>query len=328
MVMMSRVKRPLARQMVDMDGCGNDIRIAKMDAISRFFLEESPSNRIQDYMKEVGKFLEMHDNHTKIVCVTSGGTIVPLEENMVRFIDNFSTGSRGSVCAEEFVRRGYAVLFLHREGSKLPFERSFHENAGNVFDFAREGENGSLNILLPQDRLDYCKSMLFEYKSAIQRGALCFIPFCTVQDYLFLLRATSTISDRKILFFCAAAVSDYYIPASDLVHHKIQSNSSKISISLSPVPKMLKEIKKWNPNAFVVSFKLETDPEILMKKSESSMKANGQDIVIANLLQSRFTEVFILFKNKHIHIAEESNLNARIVQFVDEAFSAIETASK
>lgn len=32
--------------------------------------------------------------------VTSGGTAVPLEKHTVRFIDNFSTGTRGAKCTE------------------------------------------------------------------------------------------------------------------------------------------------------------------------------------------------------------------------------------
>ena len=35
-----------------------------------------------------------------------GGTIVPLEKNTVRFIDNFSTGSRGAASAEYFLAQG------------------------------------------------------------------------------------------------------------------------------------------------------------------------------------------------------------------------------
>ena len=35
-----------------------------------------------------------------VAVVTSGGTAVPLERNTVRFIDNFSTGSRGAASAE------------------------------------------------------------------------------------------------------------------------------------------------------------------------------------------------------------------------------------
>jgi phosphopantothenate-cysteine ligase len=36
----------------------------------------------------------------RVAIVTSGGTIVPLERRMVRFVDNFSTGTRGAACAE------------------------------------------------------------------------------------------------------------------------------------------------------------------------------------------------------------------------------------
>lgn len=36
----------------------------------------------------------------RIVVVTSGGTTIPLERNTVRFIDNFSTGTRGAKSAE------------------------------------------------------------------------------------------------------------------------------------------------------------------------------------------------------------------------------------
>ena len=35
-----------------------------------------------------------------VAFVTSGGTTVPLEKNTVRFIDNFSTGTRGTKCTE------------------------------------------------------------------------------------------------------------------------------------------------------------------------------------------------------------------------------------
>ena len=66
-----------------------------------------------------------------MVIVTSGGTTVPLEKNTVRFIDNFSTGARGAVSTEEFIKitfiyrvflqRGYRVIFLYRESTIRPF---------------------------------------------------------------------------------------------------------------------------------------------------------------------------------------------------------------
>jgi hypothetical protein len=57
--------------------------------------------------------------------VTSGGTPVPIERKTVRFIDNFSTGHRGAASAEQFIARGYAVIFLYRQGSLFPYKRHF-----------------------------------------------------------------------------------------------------------------------------------------------------------------------------------------------------------
>ena len=36
----------------------------------------------------------------RVVCVTSGGTTVPLEQRCVRYIDNFSSGHRGAASTE------------------------------------------------------------------------------------------------------------------------------------------------------------------------------------------------------------------------------------
>ena len=46
---------------------------------------------------------------------------MPLERNMVRFIDNFSRGQRGANSVEWFLAEGYIVIFLHRVGSLVPF---------------------------------------------------------------------------------------------------------------------------------------------------------------------------------------------------------------
>jgi len=62
-------------------------------------------------------------HHLPLALVTSGGTSAPLEHNCVRYIENFSTGTRGAHAVEEFCKRGYAVIHLKREGSVSPFGR-------------------------------------------------------------------------------------------------------------------------------------------------------------------------------------------------------------
>ena len=42
-------------------------------------------------------------NNMPIILISSGGTSVPLEQNTVRSIENFSTGTRGARSAEYFL---------------------------------------------------------------------------------------------------------------------------------------------------------------------------------------------------------------------------------
>ena len=52
---------------------------------------------ISKFKLDLPKFIQ---NISKLVFLTSGGTKVPLEQNCVRFIDNFSTGTRGSLLCQ------------------------------------------------------------------------------------------------------------------------------------------------------------------------------------------------------------------------------------
>lgn len=68
-----------------------------------FFKEEVDTN-IKNLLNlkvaKVGEFLKKLNGESKVVLVTSGGTAVPLEKQTVRYLDNFSTGSRGALSTE------------------------------------------------------------------------------------------------------------------------------------------------------------------------------------------------------------------------------------
>ena len=136
------------------------------------------------------------------------------------------------------------------------------------------------------------------------------------------------------LVYLAAAVSDFYIPEEKRVLHKIQSrdygiksqasssivstssfggesissssdatetttmqiqSDNTLTLKLYPVPKVIPALRtKWCPNAFVISFKLETDLSILQQKSVLAMERNDVHMVIGNELSTRYEKVFIL----------------------------------
>ncbi|GAA6062642.1 hypothetical protein JCM10212_003454 [Sporobolomyces blumeae] len=92
-----------------------------------FFAQQPSPPHLEQQLEAVREFVERNINQgRRVVLVTSGGTTVPLEHNVVRFLDNFSAGTRGAASAEHFLRTGqYAVIFLHRQHSLQPFSRHY-----------------------------------------------------------------------------------------------------------------------------------------------------------------------------------------------------------
>ena len=140
----------------------------------------------------------------------------------MRFLDNFSAGTRGSLSTEHFLRRDYAVVFLHRQFSLEPYSRAFTHSKSCFLDLL-EGDDGDeirVNLKTP-DGLKLC-SILREYQSIQAKGTLLKIDFVTVNEYLFLLRgitqALAQVAKDHVLYYLAAAVSDFYIPPGRMVY--------------------------------------------------------------------------------------------------------------
>jgi phosphopantothenate-cysteine ligase len=84
---------------------------------SDYFLVNERPGSISLKVNTVRQFIHQHsatdsNKQRRLVLITSGGTTVPLERNTVRFIDNFSLGTRGAASAEYFLRNDYAVIFV------------------------------------------------------------------------------------------------------------------------------------------------------------------------------------------------------------------------
>lgn len=279
-----------------------DFPVAESIDEDTYFKTNSPPPYLKELCLEADKFVQFHElTGRKIVLVTSGGTTVPLENNTVRFIDNFSAGTRGATSAEYFLENGYAVIFLHREFSLLPYSRHYSHTTNCFLDYMTEID-GKLEI-----KPTYSEQMLQvwkKYNDARDQNLLLLLPFTTVNQYLFSLKEISKILDKagtKALFYLAAAVSDFFLPHSKLPEHKIQAqdhNGGKLVVNLDPVPKFLRRlVDSWAPGAMITSFKLETDKSILLRKANQALDRYNHQLVIGNLLQSRKTEVVFVTKN-------------------------------
>ncbi|VUZ47136.1 unnamed protein product [Hymenolepis diminuta] len=149
------------------------------------------------------------------------------------------------------------------------------------------------------------------------RDRLLLVDFTTVEEYLVKLRwicrllSQEDVCQNGSLLYLAAAVSDFFVPREVMPQHKLHASSEveeqgangsfkcepdgSLTIHLAPVPKVLGLIvSKWAPRTMVVSFKLETDPEVVLERAKSAMKRYGTHAVIANLLHTRKHEAWII----------------------------------
>jgi len=207
---------------------------------------------------------------------------------MVRYLDNFSGGGRGAASAEYFLEKGYAVIFLHRKNSLLPYVRHCMQRGTNFFEFLSVGSTGQAEVS-PQNSEEVNRYFL-KYVQAQKDNLLFRLPFLSVGEYLYLLRAISKIinaAGSHAMIYSAGAISDFYIPLRNMAVHKIQSTGGGLDLHLIPVPKMLKPlVELWCPNSFVISFKLETDDIMLEDKARSALKNYHHQLVIGNMLST------------------------------------------
>lgn len=152
-------------------------------------------------------------------------------------------------------------------------------------------------ISVKPDSVDVLLPILRKYKQAQESNRLLYINFTSVSDYLWLLRSSCEALakfEKRAVLFLAAAVSDFFVPQDEMPKHKIQSSFAP-KISLQLVPKILKPlVTSWVPQAFVVSFKLETDDSLLISKSRESLMKYNHKLVIANVLQTRRNRVVLV----------------------------------
>jgi len=253
-----------------------------------------PTN-YETVIQQVIQFFQHHLNipHRRLVLVTSGGTLIPLEKNMVRFIDNFSGGTRGAASAEYFIKMGYAVIFLYRKKSRMPFHRKYQEISESNFLESLVVENG--RVMVSMEKNEQLKRAIEGLDYARENKLLLQVEFTTLEEYMFwlekIIREMAVFNERG-LFYSAAAVSDFYLK--QVAEHKIQSSDGPLKIELNVVPKVIPLLKKkWFQKGMLITFKLETDVTILTKKINIHLENYNVDLVIGNILGNQRDQVLI-----------------------------------
>jgi phosphopantothenate-cysteine ligase len=131
----------------------------------------------------------------------------------VRFLDNFSAGTRGATSAEYFLSQNYAVIFLHRIHSLRPFSRHYSHSLNPFLDLLTISPSNEIIVRSPDSAK--LRPVLEAYNRSQSEGTLLSVDFQTVNEYLWLLRSVSGVMGglgRRGMFYLAAAVSDFFLP--------------------------------------------------------------------------------------------------------------------
>ncbi|KAH7638678.1 phosphopantothenate-cysteine ligase-like protein [Dermatophagoides farinae] len=279
--------------------------IDELDKIEKFFQQLQKPKNLYEIRDRAHRFCQQNLDR-KIVLITSGGTTVPMEHNTVRFIDNFSAGTRGSASVEYFFDTNkYAVIFLYRQKSLEPFSRHFDGLLSNLkYDPTNDRIEVSEKI---RPKLVQILTKMNETSNRLLK-----ITFTTLSEYLFILRELTALLkpyESRVMLYLAAAVSDFYIPPDNMAVHKIHSNGP-LRLHFEMVPKILRPLVKfWVPDAFVISFKLETEAEILLEKAREALNRYGHKLVIANELNTRKWKVILVTADESEDIEIDPNSN-------------------
>ncbi|KAF7360164.1 Phosphopantothenate--cysteine ligase CAB2 [Mycena venus] len=281
---------------------------ASFSAESYFATQPAPPSLAQDIAGVKEFVARQAAQNRNVVLVTSGGTTVPLELNVVRFLDNFSAGTRGATSAEYFLKAGYAVIFMHRQFSLQPFSRHYSHSTNPFLDFLAVDED-TVGITADKRADADLLTVLTAYKGVHAAGTLHTLTFVTVNDYLWLLRA---VSPGALRFAAPRDVLSrrrcerlFLTPAEDGAssrhpsEHKIQSGKGSLHIEMDQVPKILKPmVEEWTRDGYIVSFKLETEERLLVPKARAALERYGHQVVIGNELHTRKWQVIFVERKR------------------------------
>lgn len=201
------------------------------------------------------------------VVVAGGGTIAPIDD--VRQITNASTGRFSARITEACLERGATVWHIHAPGAELPFDRA------SRLDLASPDLNRELARL---------RSLHHHWQAVRDRLHLVPLPLGTVADYSETLERT--LRARPVdLVFLVMAVSDY---EPDPIPGKIASEAGELVIRCRPTPKVIRSVRDWAPDAYLVGFKLlsHVDPNDLIAVASASCSINRTNLTVANDLQT------------------------------------------
>lgn len=198
------------------------------------------------------------------VLITSGGTVSKVDD--VRTLGNFSSGTTGSLIAEQFLRQGDEVIFVTSKSGKRPFAKDLCVDPTRPIDA----------------ELERVRRVVMRYRSV--SPALREHVFETFEQYEELVK--KLLLENPDVVILAAAVSDY---GAEYQKGKLPSNSEELTIKLHRYPKVISMVKQLAPKTFLVGFKLlqQKNPHDVVDEAYKHGVLNHSKLTVANCITDK-----------------------------------------
>ncbi len=236
------------------------------------------------------------------VIVTSGGTISKLDD--VRHIGNFSRGTTGALIAEEFLKSGATVHYVHGREAKRPFRSAL------VVDPTKPKDEEIERAARAYDEFNQHAANLTEH------------PIETFDEYFEAVQRLLTEGSSDVIVL-AAAVGDYGGAGQA---GKISSDDEFLRLELPKNPKVISLVKQWNPKVFQVGFKLLSRSSLdgLIDVAYQHGIKNHSNLTVANtLIDGNFKRraTVLITPEKGLIPVSMSELAPRLVEVVNQRVS-------
>jgi phosphopantothenate-cysteine ligase len=188
----------------------------------------------------------------------------------VRSIVNTSTGRLAASISEALLDQGATVWHVHPPRAVVPFE------VDSQFD---------LDTLSEDFEIDRLKALRRKYLARRERLVIETLPTGTVAEYAARLRHLLESSPIDIVIL-PIAVSDF---EPEPVSGKIDSDADELVIRCRRAPKVIRSVKEWSPDVFLVGFKLAagTSEDDLLAEARDASRVSRADLTVANDLHEK-----------------------------------------
>ncbi|UKJ90350.1 phosphopantothenate--cysteine ligase (ATP) [Theileria orientalis] len=263
-------------------------------------LEYDSKDLIENLEAFFTRNLEGNDDY-RVIVITSGGTSVNLDRYGIRYIDNFSSGRRGSEIAEFFLSRGYLVLFLSRKTAHLPFIRftNDHDNPYRLLESLKVGNDSSITVEGGSEFKELIVKNIEGYSKYKSRLFLDY--FTTLSEYQDKFTVIVHFCKRfmqNVAYCLVAAASDFKFSNDSLMMDKF-SSSNTVNLRLEPLLKMRKIIRQISDGyPTVCCFKMSTNRTEMENAAKAMLlKPTSADMIVCNIFNERLTNVSIVFSD-------------------------------